>query len=201
MSHKIYLVVIAILLVIILLQKACNQSSPGISVDNNKVIYDTAWNTISKTEYKRIPVFKHDTTYVEGDSVFIADTNCQKLEQQFYNLAKNYKVRKLYIDTVRIDSYGYVLLTDTVQYNTIKSRTYEHQYKIPTITCYVHEKQRFQLYIGGGISVDKTIGLANLQTGILLKNKKSHIFGVQTGISQNLTPFVGVSSYWKIKLK
>jgi hypothetical protein len=37
--------------------------------------------------------------------------------------------------------------------------------------------------------------------GLLYKNKKDQIFGVQTGVSQDLKPYVGVSSYWKIKLK
>jgi hypothetical protein len=201
MNQRVYLAVIAVLVVVIFLQRSCTGGHKYLPTSKDKIVYDTIWNTVSKTEYKKIPVYKHDTTYVEGDTIFVADSNYDKLKLQFENLAKNYGSRNIYRDSLLLDSIGYVLVLDTLQYNNLVSRTYTHNYKIPTVTGYVQAEQRRQLYIGGGISVDKGFGLSNLQMGLLYKNKKDQIFGVQTGVSQDLKPYVGVSSYWKIKLK
>lgn len=201
MGQKVYLAVIAVLVVVIFLQRSCAGERKYLPTSKDKIVYDTVWSTVTKTEYKKVPVFKRDTTYVEGDTIFVADSSYDKLKLQFDNLAKNYVARNIYRDSLLLDSIGYVLVLDTLQYNSISSRTYKHNYKIPTVTGYVQAAQRRQLYIGGGISIDKGLGLSNLQVGVLYKNKKDQIFGIQTGISEELTPYIGVLSYWKIKLK
>jgi hypothetical protein len=167
----------------------------------NKVLYDTVWKHVLKTEVKRVPVLVRDTITKPGDTVFVPDTNYDNLKLQYTNLAKSYGTRNLYRDSIQLDTLGYLVVIDTLQYNLLKSRVYQHNYKLPTVTGYVQQEQRRQLYIGGGISINKSLELANLQVGLLYKTKKDQIYGVQTGISQNLQPYLGISSYWKIKLK
>ena len=202
MSKRIYLIVIGVLVLIILLQRSCSSSNTPVIASNKKeIVYDTIWRDVVKTDYKRLKVLVRDTVALPGDTVFIPDSNYDKLKLQYELLAKNYATRNIYRDSVQLDTLGFIVLTDTLQYNKVQSRFYEHNYKLPTVIGYVQTQPRRQLYIGGGISVDKGFGLSNLQMGLLYKNKKDQIFGVQTGVSQDLTPYVGVSSYWKIKLK
>lgn len=201
MNQRIYLIVIAVLVCIILLQRSCSAPSKVFVPGKNKVVYDTVYKQITKTEYKKISLLKRDTTYVPGDTIFVPDSNYEKLKQQYLILASNYGARNTYRDTLQLDSLGFVVITDTLQYNNLKSRFYQNNYKIPTITGYVQQEQRRQLYIGGGISINKSLELANLQVGLLYKTKKDQIYGIQTGISQNLQPYFGISSYWKIKLR
>jgi hypothetical protein len=201
MSQRIYLAVIAALVIIILLQRSCTNNSKYLPTSKDKIVYDTIWRSVVKTETKKISFIKHDTSYVKGDTIFVADLNYDNLKLQFNNLAKNYGARNIYRDSILLDTLGYITVLDTIQYNKVSSRTYIQNYKLPTVTGYVQAEQRRQLYIGGGISIDKGLGLANLQAGLLYKNKKDQIFGLQTGVSQDLKPYVGFSSYWKIKLK
>lgn len=201
MNQRIYLIVIAVLVAVILLQRSCSSSNKVFVPGENKVLYDTVWKTVTKTEIKKIQLIKRDTTYLPGDSIFVADLNCDKLKLQYEFLAKRYGLKNIYRDSVQVDTFGFIVVTDTLQYNALKSRAYQHNYKLPTVTGYVQQEQRRQLYVGGGISINKGLELANLQVGLLYKNKKDQIFGLQTGISQNLQPYFGISSYWKIKLK
>jgi hypothetical protein len=201
MNQRIYLIVIAVLVCIILLQRSCSSPGKVFVPGKDKVVYDTVWKNVVKTQVKKVPFIVRDTVPLPGDSIFIPDANYVNLKLQFENLAKNYGVRNIYRDSVQVDTLGFIVITDTLQYNALKSRFYQHNYKIPTITGYVQQEQRRQLYIGGGISINKSLELANLQVGLLYKTKKDQIYGIQTGISQNLQPYFGVSSYWKIKLK
>lgn len=199
MNQRIYLIVIAVLVAIIFLQRSCTKKVFVPGKDN--VVYDTVWNKVIKKEVKKVPLFIKDTISLPGDTVFVPDSSYNKLKSQYLKLANNYGARNIYRDSLQLDNLGYVIVTDTVQYNLLKSRSYLRNYKVPTVTGYVKQEQRRQLYIGGGISINKSLELANLQVGLLYKNKKDQIFGVQTGISQNLQPYIGISSYWKIKLK
>jgi hypothetical protein len=203
MSQRIYLIVIAVLVFIILLQRSCTPSGniTGLKPGKAEVVYDTIWKTVTKTETKRVPLILRDTTFLPGDSVFVPDTNYDKLKIQYELLAKNYGTRNIYRDSVQLDTLGFIVVTDTIQYNNIKTRLYKHNYKLPTVVATVLPQPRRQLYIGGGISIDNGLGLSNLQTGLLYKNKKDQIYGLHTGISQNLQPYFGFSMYWKIKLK
>lgn len=201
MNQRIYLIVIAVLVCIILLQRSCSSSNKVFVHGKDKVVYDTVWRSVVKKEVKKVPLIVRDTISLPGDTIFAPDANYEKLKSQYLTLANNYGARNIYRDSLQLDSLGYVVVTDTLQYNTLKSRGYLYNYKIPTVTGYVQQEQRRQLYIGGGISINKSLELANLQVGFLYKTKKDQIYGIQTGISQNLQPYFGISSYWKIKLK
>lgn len=202
MNNKFLLAVIAVLALIIFLQRSCNGkviTEPGQPL----VKTDTVWLTKDTVITKRVRIVKRDTVYRPGDSVFIADTNCDKLKLQFERLAKSYSVRNIHHDTLYLDSLGNVFLTDTVQYNAIQKRNYRLTYKIPVVTNTITKMQapRRQLYLGGGLQIRPGTLQLGMQTGLLYKNKKDQVFGVYTLFDNLQTPYVGFSTYWKIKLK
>jgi hypothetical protein len=57
------------------------------------------------------------------------------------------------------------------------------------------------MFFGGGINGNQTLGITGASAGILLKNKKDHIYGLNIGTEINGPVTYGIQSYWKIKLK
>ena len=192
---KIYWSIIGILVVVILLQMQCG---PTDVIIEEKVKIDTAYKNVNLVETKSLTVYRTVTKRLPGDTVFIPDTNYNKLKEQYILLSKSYAARNLYIDTVKIDSIGILVVNDTIQYNAIRKRTYKHDYKIPTITKTITKKAdpTRQLYLGMQLSVEpKPLNYANAQFGLLYKDKKDRMFGVHAGLSQSQIPYVGLSTY------
>jgi hypothetical protein len=177
---KIYLSIIAVLFVVIILQRQC---TPVSKVPKSIVTIDTVYKHIKVIEIKEVPVYKTITKRLPGDIIFVPDN------------------RNIYVDTIKLDSIGHIVVTDTLQYNRLRKRTCKYDYTIPVITKTVTEyKETRQLYMGIQLSVETNpINYTNAQLGLLYKDKHDRVFGVHGGISYNQKPFVGVSSYWLIK--
>lgn len=116
-------------------------------------------------------------------------------------ILKDYFSKNVYNDTIRLDSVGYVSVKDTISENFIYSREVYYNYEIPTITktTIVKDKPVNQVYAGFGANIN-----SSLYVGGLLKNKQDRIYGLNLGLSVNhtqVTPFIGGSIYWKLKLK
>jgi hypothetical protein len=193
--NKVYLSIIGILFVVILLQIQCG---PTDVITKETVKIDTVYKNVNRIETKTLTVYKTVTKRLAGDTVFVPDTNYNKLKEQYILLSKSYASRNLYIDTVKIDSIGILVVNDTIQYNAIRKRTYKHDYKIPTITKTIIKKAdpTRQLYLGMQLSVEpKPLNYANAQFGLLYKDKKDRMFGVHAGLSQSQIPYVGLSTY------
>lgn len=195
---KIYLTIIAVLFVVIILQRQC---APVSKVPKSVVTIDTVYKHIKVTEIKEVPVYKTITKRLPGDTIFVPDTNYYALQEQYIQLSKLYSNRNIYVDTIKLDSIGHIVVTDTLQYNRLRKRTCKYDYTIPVITKIVTEyKETRQLYMGIQLSAETNpINYTNAQLGLLYKDKHDRVFGVHGGISYNQKPFVGVSSYWLIK--
>lgn len=198
-----YLLIIAVLVIVILLQRSCSgppHTGAGLPL-KPEVLHDTVYKEVTVTQTKKVPFIKRDTTYLPGDTVFVPSDNHNELKKQFELMARNYGARNIHRDSVSVDTYGYLVVTDTVQYNKLQNRTYLHNYKLPVVTSTVLPKPRRQLYIGGGISINNELSLSNVNAGFLYKNRQDQIYGLYTGIDAEMRPFVGLSAYWKISFK
>ena len=197
--NKILVIVIAALLFIVAAQhKGCN--TPEIKADT-VTLHDTTWLTHDSLIVKKLKVKEiiHDTLPPE----YIADTNYPKLKAQYDALVIAHLAKKVYADTVKLDTLGYVAVADTVHKNELQNRSYKYNYKIPTITVTtIITKQappKGALFIGGGFTNTKQLELQTIQGGVRYKTKKDNIFGLHIGLNNNSQVIYGVSSYWKIK--
>ena len=202
--NKFYLGIIAVLIVIIFLQRACTPKCP--TVTQVLPIYDTILKHDTSTIHKKVWLKFHDTTYLPGDTIYKVDTNCEVTKRRFINLAKQHVIRNIYIDTIFIDTFGKVFIYDTVQYNKLGTRGIVKNYTIPIITKYIKvpAEPKRQLYVGGGLDgtyINKTPMINAAKAGLLYKNKKDQIYGATVGVSINGYLVYGLQSYWKIKLK
>lgn len=194
-------IVVLVLLIIIILQRCGgNNQQPGETV----IKRDTVWihkdsTILSKPQIvKTIPVnIYHDTTLKE----YLPDTNYAKLVKQYTELAEKFLAMNIQVDSFKVDSIGHVYITDTVSHNLVKSRSFTYNLKYPIITVTVPQPKRTQWYIGGFLQGEEGRLLNQISTGLLIKNKKDQIFGGHVGINTSGKLQLGLSSYWKIKIK
>jgi hypothetical protein len=201
--NKILVFIIAVLVLYTAFSKGggCNS---GPRKSDTTILRDTQWSVHDTTIYKTLKgKTLHDT--IPTPPEYIADTNYPKLLSQYNDLLKKYMALVEFKDTIRLDTLGYVAITDTVNQNSIKGRSVRSNYKIPTITNTItiqhYEKPKAQLYFGGGIDLNPTLAPTGAHGGLILKTKKDQLLGLQVGTSIGEGINYGFSSYWKIKLK
>lgn len=197
--NKLLTAIIVVLIFYVAFSK--NGCTPKQQKSDTTIVHDTTWSVKDSLIYAKPKPAKiiHDTI----PPIYLADTNYARLKVQYDSLLKEFFALKIYADTVRLDTLGYIAVTDSIQHNALKGRSYHTNYKIPTITVtktithYAPPTAAF--FLGGGVQGNKTLGVTGAHLGVLYKSKKDKIVGLNVGstIGEQLT--FGVSSYWKIK--
>ena len=189
-------IVIGVLLILLLLTQTCKKTV--ICPETKTTIkHDTTWivkDTVIYSKPKLINTIKYKTILkTKVDSFKIQDTSISCMDINIYS------------DTLKLDTLGKVIIIDTIQHNQITGRNYKLKYKFPiitnTITNYIVEPKKTQWYVGGLIGINNIDIINNINIGILVKNKKDQILGIQVGINKQGLLEYGLSSYRKIKLK
>jgi len=156
---------------------------------------------------------KIDTIYVFKDSIVYRPGKkipYQVLVDRFVYLPTKidtnavinaYFAKVVYKDTLKIDSIGYIAVTDTLYKNKILGRSWAYKIQQKTIKDYmiVKEAPRNQFYVGGSIIAGIDRVLAGPQ--ILWKTKADNIYGVNAYADPYGNQYYGLSLNWKIKLK
>jgi hypothetical protein len=192
-------VVILVLLSIIVLQK-CGAPAP---VEAPTVVRDTTWIVkdsliVSKPQLiKSISIESHDTIINQ----YLPDTNYAKLVLQYQEVVNTLLAKNIHSDSIRIDSNGYVKITDTVQRNLITGRSSQVNIRYPIIkeTITLPAKKVTQMYVGGLLQANP--GINQIGVGALLKTRNDFLFGTSLGVNTDGNIQYGVGAYWKLKLK
>lgn len=201
-------IAILLLIVIILFQKCGgNKTKTGeiVKVDDKK--YEVIKHTIDTIEVVKIKIVNkkgediHHETIVEK-KIFIP-TNIDTAA-----LLKDYYSKVLYKDVLVLpDSLGTVSVTDTISQNKILGRTFNASVTQKTIkeTTIIKEPAKAQLYYGLNAGLNQEEYLSAIGVGLIFKSKKDKIYqlniGVNNGTNGGVSPYVGVGTYWKIKIK
>lgn len=195
--------IVLILLIIILLQRCDSNKTPDVPT----IIRDTVWVHNDTTVISKPQIIKTIPVDVSRDTIinhYIPDTNYQKLVLQYQDVVNQLLAKNIQVDSVRIDTNGYVKIIDTVQKNLIVGRTTKVDVKYPVIkeTIIQPAPKVNQVYAGGQISGQTGGQVINgINAGLLLKNKRDQIYGVNVGLNSNGQISYGLQSYLKIKLK
>ena len=197
--NNILSIAILILAVIIVFQRI--NSSPDI-IEKPIVIRDTVWQKKDSVIYTSPKVVQTIPVKVVSEK-YLPDPNYDKLVLQYQELVKLHLAKNIQKDSVKIDSIGFVKVTDTVQNNIVQNRKWEYNIKYPIVkeTIIQSPKKVNQLYIGGGLQGNQYNIINSINGGLLYKNKKDQIYGLSIGVNTNGQLVYGVSSYWKIKFK
>lgn len=198
-KNNFFNLLVAVLLVVILLQKFSQPVDPGVPT----VVRDTTWIVkdsliLSKPQLtKTIQVESHDTIINQ----YLPDTNYAKLVLQYQEVVNTLLAKNIHSDSIRIDSNGYVKITDTVQRNLITGRSSQVNIRYPIVkeTITLPAKKVTQMYIGGVVQAAPAIN--QISVGALLKTRNDFLFGTSLGVNTNGALQYGVGAYWKLKLK
>ena len=197
--NNILSIAILILAVIIVLQRS--NSSPDI-IEKPIILRDTIWQKKDSVIYTSPKVVQTIPIKIISEK-YLPDPNYDKLVLQYQELVKLHLAKNIQKDSVKIDSIGFVKVTDTVQNNIVQNRKWEYNIKYPIIkeTVIQPPKKVNQLYIGGGLQGNQYNIINSINGGILYKNKKDQLYGLSIGVNTNGQVVYGLSSYWKIKFK
>jgi len=206
--NKIYLFIIGVLVVFVLLQnKGCVGGNGSQQKSDTLIVSDTVWSVKDSLIYSKPKPGKiiYDSVFIEGKPQYQADTNYAILKMQFDTLVKNHTALVIYNDSVKLDTLGYVSVTDSLRENKIIGRSWQYNYKIPyvtkTVTINNYAKPKNQVYIGGGVNTTQTFRLQSADAGLMLKTKSDKIYGLKVGSDLNGNLLYGFQVYWKIGKK
>jgi len=193
-GNSFYLIVIAVLVVVIIFLRSCGPG-PEIGEPIITTTIDTVYvdKPIEKKVY--VPAIK---IKVPGDPIYIiekADTAA---------ILKEYFSKNVYEDKIQLDSFGYILVRDTISENKITSRITEGKYTIPTInkttTIQLPYKPKTQVYAGIDIAVGSPAGLTYFGPRLILKTKKDQMYAIGAGFNPAGGLQYQFGTAWKIKL-
>jgi len=196
-------IIILVLVIIILLQRSCNGktivNTPTIETKIDtiwKVKHDTVINTVKQTKVIHVPV-PEDPKFHPSDDIDTCKT-------RFNKLLTEYLTKRVYKDTLKLDSLGTIVINDTVFMNALGKRTKIYDYKIPfvtkTVTITKHADPRRQLYIGGNLFGNNN-NIEMITPGILYKSKQDNIYQINLGVEFDGTISYGLGMYYKIRIK
>ena len=202
--NKIYLFIIGVLVVFVLLQNKGCIGGGDRPISDTLVVSDTVWSVKDSLIYSKPKPAKiiYDSVFIEGKPQYQADTSYAILKMQFDTLVKNHTALAIYNDSVKLDTLGYVSVTDSVRENKIIGRAWQYNYKIPfvtnTVTITNYAKPKTQVYIGGSLNTTQTLGLQSADAGLMLKTKSDKIYGLKVGSDLDGNLVYGFQVYWKI---
>ena len=213
------------LIAIILLMRACSGDS---SVDPKDIIkvdgkdYELLEQKIDTVFVEKIVEVKKYVpkyiTKIETVRVEIpADIDSLQIIEDYYakyTVKDTLKLDYEFAPEIVIDSIGtkpnptlgFGIITDTISQNQIMSRDIKWNFQVPTIynTKVVKELPKREFYYGFGTSFDQTNFINKANFGILYKDKKEKMWGLDIGalnVNSTVQPYIGGSMYWKISFK
>jgi hypothetical protein len=180
---------IVVLIIIILLMRNCSGNS------NPK----PKPKEIVKTTIKYIPVNKEIPVYIpKWKEKIVIDIDTFLVNVDTNAILSDYYAKYYFVDTLSLDTLGYVLVEDTVTQNKIASRKVNYKVNIPKITIektiYVNERE---FYYGLGLAGNPK-QLNYLGAEMLYRTKKKQAYGLGVGVNQNFQPVITGRIFWKI---
>ena len=167
------------------------------------VVHDTAWQIHDSIIVRKVPKPYEVIVEIASKPEMLADTNYARLKEQYNALLQLYINKFAYNDTIRVGSYGYIALLDTVKENKIVYRRTRDNFNIPivketkTITKYAPPTRN--VFLGGGIIVNNAIGIRGAEAGMILKTKKDQLYNIKASVDLDGQVMYGVGYYYKLK--
>lgn len=192
--------IIILILLAILMFKSGDKviSDPKPKTDTvyvEKIVRDTIKGKTIKLKGKTDTIWLKDPNY-------IPKADYSSLLNQYEKLGNSFFERNYFSTKYVIESYGYVIVEDSVVKNNIFYSKLTSQLTIPekTITIVETLPSKRQVYAGLVLTGNQKEILNAANFSILFKDKKDRLFGSTIGITTQ-GPQFGIQSYLKIKFK
>lgn len=167
------------------------------------VVHDTSWQVHDSIVEKTKVVYKEVRVDVMSKPEMLPDTNYAKLKEQYMALLQLYMNKLVYSDTIRVGTYGYIAVLDTINENKLKYRRTRDNYSIPivketkTITKYAPPTRN--LFVGAGVLVNNALGIRGAEAGMILKTKKDQLYNIKASVDIDGNVMYGAGYYYKLK--
>lgn len=206
MKNYVTVGIIGVLMLIIIMQRAC---TPSVETPKK--------DTVVVTKIVYVPV--HDTIYTDPKIVtrvlpgkvlppqYLPDTNYAALKKQYQRLAIAHLTKNIYEDKLSLDTLGNIIIRDTTQFNKLGGRSYQLNLRIPKrvdsvfVTNTILAPPTRQVYLGIGANSTQTLATFGLRASLLYKDKKDNMFSPSVTINTNGSIIYGIDTYFKIKLR
>ena len=185
--------IILILVILLVLQRQCGQKE---DIGEVTVKTEVRWDTLTLDSLVYVPKWK--TRVLSQTDSF---TRLIRTPADTAAILEDYFASYIYEDTVRLDSFGYLAIRDTISRNKIISRKVVPTIKVPITTItktLAVNKTRFYT----GISLSGNAQTINQINGeLLLKTKLGNVYGIGLGVNSLWQPILSASMYWELKVK
>jgi hypothetical protein len=154
-------------------------------------------------EVEVVEVEKVVTEYKDGKTIYVeVEVPIEviiPIEIDTMEILKDYYTTRVYSDTLRLDSLGYVAIRDTISQNKILNRWFDAHIieREITETIIVKDLPKTQLWAGLKTSSNVSVG-----GSLSLITKTQRQIGLDGGLyldDDRFHPYVGVSYLWRIK--
>jgi hypothetical protein len=198
-SNLVY-VLLGLAIAIIVLQNGCGKGSDTNSKPDTTRVIEHHWH-----EREIQPVYIKPTIYATTPGVipepYKPSDNCDTLKAQYSNLSNEHFAINSYLDTVRLDSMGYIVLAQDVYRNTLRPYSVKGMHKYPhtkeMITITKPAEKKFQLYAGFNIMGNQLKPVNGGAVGLIAKTKRDRVYKLNAGI-YGKEIYYGIGLYWKI---
>ena len=182
--------IVLVLIVVILLQTKCGSNIEPEVITTTKI--ETKYDTIKVDSLVYVPKWRTKVEVIRDEIPTEVDT---------LSILKDYYAKYIYIDTLDLDTFGSIVIKDTVTENKIKSRQFYSNIILPTTTITnTAYKNKRKLYAGVNLSANREV-INQIGVGLILKGKNDKLYGIGLGMNQNFQPIVTGSLYWKVQIK
>ncbi len=185
--------IITILVIIIILLSKCSGDKGVTPVAEPKIVTETVVrvDTVTVIEEKVIPKWR---TKVIKDTIEVEKI----IEVDTTSIIKEYLEKFVYIDTIMIDTIGFITIEDTIFRNEVIYRKPTINIKTPIKTINIIEKvneREYYIGLGARTTMNKYTWMG-LEGSMRTKNGNIFLLGVGTDNENNFS--LGGSVHWKI---
>ena len=152
---------------------------------------ETKWDTLTLDSLVYVPKWNTKNELEDELASIMQDIDTVSILKDYYS-------KYVYSDTVSLDSFGNIVINDTITENKIVFRKIKPNIYIPTTTITRDSLiSRNEFYYGIGLAANKQ-SFNYIGGELLFRSKKKKVLGVGVGLNNQLQPVVSARIMWKI---
>ena len=192
-------IIIVVLITIIILIQQCAGPSYDLfqtqqsQLNEGAVItkIETKWDTLTLDSLVYVPKWNTKNELEDGLASIMQDIDTVSILKDYYS-------KYVYSDTVSLDSFGNIVINDTITENKIVFRKIKPNIYIPTTTITRDSLiSKNEFYYGFGLAGNQE-QFNYIGGELLFRSKKKKVLGVGVGLNNQLQPIVSARMMWKI---
>ena len=191
-------IIIVVLITIIILIQQCAGPSYDLfqtqqsQLNEGTVItkIETKWDTLTLDSLVYVPKWNTKNELEDELASIMQDIDTVSILKDYYS-------KYFYSDTIDLDSFGSIVINDTITKNSIITRKVKPSLYIPTTTITRDSLiTKRELYYGLGLAANKQ-QFSYVGGELLYRSRNKKIIGIGLGVNNQLQPVISARMMWK----